>query len=72
VFVGREDFDHAGGKGAGVGVEAVVEEGLAAAGLRFGEDDLAAEMFEDFGDGDADVRIELVGQAGNEERDLGH
>jgi hypothetical protein len=29
-------------------------------------------MFEDFGDGDADVRIELVGQAGNEERDLGH
>jgi hypothetical protein len=33
---------------------------------------LTAEVLEDFGDGDADVGIELVGEAGDEDGDLGH
>jgi hypothetical protein len=40
--------------------------------LGFGENDFAAEMLEDFGDGDSYVGVELVGQAGDEEGDLGH
>jgi hypothetical protein len=39
---------------------------LAATGLGLGEKHLAAETLEDFRDGDADVGIKLVGQAGDE------
>src|SRR4051794_11224270 len=51
-------------------VIAVVEERLAAAGLGLREADVAAVMLEDPGDGDAHVRVELVGQASDEERDV--
>ena len=70
VVVGLEDLDHALGEGLGLGVEAVVEEGLAAAGLGGGEGDAAAVVLEDLGDGDADVGVELVGEAGDEEGDV--
>lgn len=70
VFVRLEEGDHPLGQVAGFGVEAVVEEGLAAAGLGVGEGDRAAEAFEDLGHGNADLGVELVGQAGDEECDV--
>ena len=63
-----ENRDHPPGQLARFVVKAVVEERLAAAGLRLGEGDLAAEPLEDLGDGDPDVRIELVRQAGDKQR----
>ncbi len=50
-------------------MKAIVVKRLAAAGLRLRERDGAAEMLEDFGDGHADVGIELIGQAGDEKGD---
>src|SRR5438045_9264309 len=51
-------------------VIAVVEERLAVAGLGLRKADIASVMLEDPGDGDAHVRVELVGQASDEERDV--
>src|SRR5437764_1981955 len=51
-------------------VIAVVEKWLAATGLHFGEANLAPVMLKDLGDGNADVRVELIGQASDEERDV--
>ena len=55
----------------GLVVEAVVEERLAAAGLGLGEVHAAAEMLQDLRHRDADVGVELVGQAGDEQGDVG-
>ena len=49
---------------------AIVEKRLPAAGLQFGEGDGAAERFEDLGNGNPDVRIILIRQAGDEECDV--
>jgi len=38
--------------------------------LRRREDDVAVQAFKDFRDGNAHLRIELIGQAGDKERDL--
>jgi len=70
VVIRFEDFDEPLGQFLGFGVESVIEERLAAAGLGLGERDLAAEVFEDLGDGYADVRVELVGQARDKQGNL--
>jgi hypothetical protein len=51
-------------------MEPVVEEWLAAAGLRRGKMDAAPEMLEDFCDRHADVRLELIREAGDEQGDI--
>src|SRR5690606_36883981 len=66
----REDADHAAGEGAGLGVEAVVVHGLAAAGLGLREGDGAAETLEDLDGGDAGAGVEVAGEAGDEEADV--
>ena len=48
-------------------MKAVVEKRLSAAGLLLWKDDRAAEVLEDLGDGDSDLRIELVGEASDEQ-----
>jgi hypothetical protein len=70
IFVWLEDLDETLGQFAALGLKAIVVERLAAAGLGVREGNGAAEMLEDLGDGDADVGIELVGEAGDEEGDV--
>ena len=65
IGIRLEYFDHALGEFAGFGMESVVEKWLAATGLGGGESHFATEAFEDFGHGDANVRIKLIGQACN-------
>jgi hypothetical protein len=55
---------------AGFGVVAVVEKWLATAGLSFGEIDLAPEMLEELRHRHAYAWVELIVQAGDEERDV--
>jgi hypothetical protein len=53
-------------------MKSIVEKWLAATGLGIRENHLTAKMLQDFGDCHADMGIKLVGQTGNEERDLRH
>src|SRR3954465_12474898 len=68
-----EDLDEPLGELLGLIVKPVIEERLAAAGLRFGEMNGATEVLEDLRHRDTDARVELIGQAGDEEGDVtGH
>ncbi len=69
VIVVAEDLEESFGQRAGVGVQADVGHRLAAAGLLFGKLDLAAEALQHLDRGQADLRIELVDVAGDEEAD---
>jgi hypothetical protein len=55
-------------------VEPVVEKGLATAGLGLRKVNAAPEMLQELRHRHPDVRVELVGQAGNKQRNvrLGH
>src|SRR6185436_6882809 len=71
VFVRLEDLDEAFGQLARLWLESIVVKRLPAARLQLRKRDMASEMLEDFRDRDADVGIELVGQAGDEQSDVG-
>src|SRR5579862_9554443 len=70
VIMPLEDANETLHQLARFGVKAVVKEWLPAAGLILREADGAVETLEDFGDRHANARIELVGQAGDEEGDV--
>src|SRR4051812_35252304 len=70
VVVVFEILDELFRKLAGAVLVSVVEERLAATGLYLWKANLASVVLQDPGDGDADVWIELIGQAGDEQRDV--
>ena len=72
VLVGLEDLDEPLRQIARAVVKPVVKERLPAAGLSGGEMNLAVEVLQDLGHRHANLRVELVGQAGDEQSDIVH
>src|SRR4051812_30056679 len=70
VLVRLKNLDEPRRQVAGLFRIAVVEKRLPAAGLRLRKVNLATEVLKDLCNGDADLRIKLVGQAGDEEGDV--
>ena len=73
VVIGLKNLDESLGQFLGFGMKTVVEERLATTGLGAGKVHDAVEAFQYFRYRNADLRIELVGQAGDEKSDVtGH
>ncbi len=71
VFRIAENVEEMPGDGASLVRITRVEGGLAAASLSFGKIDLIAQTFEHFCDGDADLRKDLIDDAGDKQGDTG-
>jgi hypothetical protein len=72
VFVGSKDLDEPLGERSRVGDTARIGHRLSAAGLLVGELDLTIEPFEQLECGEADLGIELIDVAGNEQANARH